>query len=193
MKKIGSYDELLGWLREGRATFERAEVDWFLRLREVELACMELITEAGCETFGRFLKSNKLCEPSRYEAFCKGLARVDEHTAREMGTDAVIRLCDVRDEEKVSEVVHAVSAWREEHGGVFPTNETARKIVRQCDPREELPQAVKRQSAAASLEAQLQKARADLRAEQAKNRKLQARVTQLEGEIAKLKDRKVAA
>lgn len=192
MKNIYSYADLLTYVREGRARFEQAEVEWFLRLQEVERTCMELIAAAGCETFGRFLKSNKLCEPTRYEAFCRGLARIDSKTAREMGTEAVIRLCDVREESKVPEVVQAVSAWREEHGGVFPTNETARHLVRQCDSRDEVPNAVRQKSARGHLEAELQKARADLRAEQAKSRKLEARVAELETELSRMRKRKAA-
>lgn len=185
MKQIQSYEELLAWVREGRAKFERAEVEWFLRLREVELSAMELIREAGCETFARFLKSNMLCEPSRYDAFCHGLSRIDEQTARQMGTDAVIRLCDVREQSSVPEIVDAVAAWREQHGGVFPTNETARGLVRRCDPRKEQPQALQRKSALAQLAAELQKARADLRAERAKTKKLQARIAELERQVSK--------
>lgn len=184
MRKIDSYEELIAWVRDGRAKFERAEVEWFLRLREVELSSMQIICDAGCETFARFLKSNKLCEPARYDAFCKGLARIDDETAREMGTDAVIRLCDVRDDAKVPEVVHAVAAWREEHGGVFPSNETSRTLVRQCDPREEVPKPVRNLSRVAMLEAELAKVRADLRAERAKTRRLEAELGKLKGRAA---------
>ncbi len=184
MAKIETFEELLAYVREGRERFERAEVEWFLRLRDVEQRCMQLIEEAGCATFARFLKSNALCEPARYDAFCRGLERIDESTAREMGTDAVIRLCDVRNIEKVPVVVEAVSAWREEHGGVFPSNETARELVRKCDPREETPKAVKHKSVVAQLQAELQQARAELRVEQHRRKKLETRVHELEQQLA---------
>lgn len=184
MDKIETFEQLLAFVREGRARFERAEVEWFLRLRVVEQRYMHLLEEAGCATFGRFLKSNTLCEPARYDAFCRGLEKIDEATARQMGTDAVIRLCDVRHEEKVPAIVEAVSAWREEHGGVFPSSETARELVRQCDPREETPKAVKHRTVVAQLQAELQRAKAELRAEQRRREVAEAKVRELEAQLA---------
>lgn len=133
-------EQIINQCRKLRNAFERDEAKFFLGLVEIERTSMETITLAGHETFEVFLKRHELCEPTRYAKFAKGLALTTREKAEKMGTHAVMALASARKPQNVPKFEAAVIAWQEERGGVAPSRETSHRILRQVDPREEVPQ-----------------------------------------------------
>lgn len=169
------YESLCTELAKLRLNKEQAEAKFLLRLREVEETEMDLLRTAGCETFDRFLKSTKLMDSARYRSFVAGLEKIGPERALEIGAEATIEASAVLDgEATVKKYTAAVLDWRQEHRGVFPSAEVAAHILRQVEPREEIPQASRTQSEVRRLKNRI----AELEAENAK----------LRAEIARLKD-----
>jgi hypothetical protein len=127
-----------------RLSRERADAVFLLRLREVEERHMDLLKSNGLESFEGFLKSYKLCDPARYRNFTSGLAKLGPDAAILIGADATVEAAQLQNgKPTATKYVTAIEAWRDQHRGVAPTRETAAKILRQVDPREEEPQAVR--------------------------------------------------
>lgn len=136
-------DELAG-LRLER---EKAEAKFFVRLYDVEQQEMELLRAAGCDTFDRFLKSTALADSSRYRNFVKGFEKVGRDVALVIGADAVIEAAAIIDgAETVDRYQAAIVDWKEEHRGVHPSREQSARLLRQIEPRAEIPEAVRTQS-----------------------------------------------
>lgn len=155
-----------------RLTRERADAIFLLRLREVEEQHIDLLKTNGLESFEWFLKSYKLCDPARYRNFTSGLAKLGPDTAMLIGADATVEAAWLQNgKATATKYVTAIEAWREQHRGVAPTRETAAKILRQVDPREEEPQAVRnanRNDIQTRTVAKLENEVANLRAQLAK-------------------------
>jgi hypothetical protein len=162
-------------LAQLRLTRERADAVFLLRLREVEEQHMGLLKSNGLESFEGFLKSYKLCDPARYRNFTSGLAKLGPDAALSIGADATVEAARLQNgKPTATKYVTAIEAWRDQHRGVAPTRETAAKILRQVDPREEEPQAIRnvtRGDAQARTIAKLENEVADLRAKLAKTEK----------------------
>src|SRR5574337_1010640 len=159
-------------LAQLRLTRERADAVFLLRLREVEENHINLLKANGLESFEGFLKSYKLCDPARYRNFTSGLAKLGPDAALQIGADATVEAAQLSNgKPTATKYVTAIEAWREQHRGVAPTRETAAKILRQVDPREETPQAIRnatRGDAQARTIAKLKNEVADLRAKLSK-------------------------
>jgi hypothetical protein len=171
-----TYDALLDELRDLRQQRDKADAVFLIRLLDVERQHMDVIRAAGCQSFAQFLKSNALTDPARYENFKAGLEKVkDENLAEEIGSEAVIVASQLTTPKMAPKFVKAITAWRddEKHAGMRPSQETAKHILLQVDPREEEPEAVRRQSELARLREENKRLRAE-------NAKLKARIAALE-------------
>ncbi len=179
-------EKIIQELAKLRLSRERADATFLLRLRQVELEHMGLLRQNGHESFERFLKSSKLCDPARYRDFVVGLEKIGEEQALALGADATVEAAALSGTIAGKKYVVAIEAWREQHRGVAPTRETSAKILRQVDPREEEPQAVgnvRRQNDLRVQCAKLEQVVADQKAEILKLRRerdeLKNRVVQL--------------
>jgi predicted RNase H-like nuclease (RuvC/YqgF family) len=81
--------------------------------------------------------------------------------------------------------VKAVTDWKAEHGGTLPSRETAHTLLRQVDPRAEVPESSKRQDELAQVRAQLTEARAAIRTLEKENRDLKAKIAKLEKKMSR--------
>lgn len=154
---------------------EQADATFLLRLRAVEEQHFDLLKANGLESFEGFLKSYKLCDPARYRNFTSGLAKLGPDAALSLGADATVEAAQLSNGKPTAQkYITAIEAWREQHRGVAPTRETAAKILRQVDPREEEPQAVRnatKNDVQSRAIARLENEVADLRAKLAKTEK----------------------
>lgn len=171
------YEALCRELAKLRMAKEHAEASFLLRLREIEQTEMSLLRAAGHETFDRFLKANKLMDSARYRNFVAGLEKVGIPRALEIGAEATIEASAILDGESATQrYASAILDWRKEHREVFPSAEAAARILRQVEPREEIPKSTRNQSELRKLRNRI----AELEAENAN----------LRSEIARLKQRK---
>jgi len=173
---MNTIDQIINECRKLRIAFERDEARFFIGLAEIADKHTQTITDANCATFEAFLKKHEICEPSRYSTFRKGLAYTTPERAAELGTHAVMELAQVREPANVPKYEEAVSAWRETHGGVAPTRETACRLLRQVDPRAEVPAATKQVSELNRLRAENAELRAEIRALRAENAELKSKL-----------------
>jgi hypothetical protein len=179
-----NYEQIIKHCRHLRLKLEQSEAAFFLGLVEVEEKYAPLLKENGCDTFASFLKTHELCEAFRYQSFKEGLAKISPKEALVMGAPAVMALNKLHDEDNLPKYTDAVQAWSKEHDGLTPREETARRLLRQVDPRPETPQAVKRQNDATRLAAELQQAKAQLRAAERKIAKLEKELEALRKKAA---------
>lgn len=148
---------------------------------------MHALALAGCDSLERFCRRNELCEAARFRAFANGVKKVGRAKALEIGAEATIQAAKLTDTPAaVLRYMESLVAWREQHGGVAPSQQTARRIRLQVDPIPEVPNAVRIKTALAAERdrvAILEVENAQLRAQVAKLTKerdvLKARVTQL--------------
>jgi len=171
------FEELVKEVRELRLRRDKADARLLLRLIEIEKTKMGLIRSAGCQSFAQFLKSYAITDPARFENFKAGLVKLkNEDVALEIGSEAVIVAAQLTNGAK--KYVEAIEAWRddEKHAGTLPSQETAKHILMQVDPREEEPEAVRKKSELARLREENSRL-------QAENRKLKARVAALEAKL----------
>lgn len=175
-------DQLLKEIRALRLARDQADAALLLRLVEIERDYADLIRESGAATFSQFLKvADSLVDPSRYEGFKAGLKRIGVEAALACGSDATIE-AGLATSKKASRVyVQSIQDWRAEHKGTFPTRQTARNILRQVDPRQEIPESTRRQNEAAELRAEVSQLRAENNALKRKIAKLES---QLQGKKA---------
>ena len=166
-----TYDEIIERVRELRLKRDQADAALLLFLVEVEQEHIQVLRDAGCDSFAAFVQ--EFVKPSRYEAFRDGLARLgDTSLALRMGSEAVIAANHLTNGS--AKYVAAIEAWVDDKGGVLPTRETANKLLRQVDSRDEIPAAVRRQSELAKLRDRVAKLEAE-------NRQLRAQIAKLEG------------
>lgn len=144
-----TFEQIFEHCLQLRRKFERDEARFFLGLVAVETECMETLKASGVETFESFIHSADakrcLIRPERYRAFANGLKHVTKEEAEEMGAPAVIELGrSLHDASKVDEYKAAVSSWSEMRGGMAPTQQTAKRLLMQVDPRPETPEPIRR-------------------------------------------------
>jgi len=171
------FEGLVREVRELRLRRDKADARLLLRLVEIEREKLDLIRSAGCQSFAQFLKSYAITDPARFENFKAGLKKIkSEEVALEIGSEAVIVAAQLTN--GVKKYVEAIEAWRddEKHAGTLPSQETAKHILMQVDPREEEPEAVRRKSELTRLRDENAKLRAE-------NTKLRARVDALEARL----------
>ncbi len=191
-------ETIVNELAKLRLSRERADAVFLLRLREVEEQHFDLLKANGHESFEGFLKSSKLCDPARYRNFTSGLAKLGPDAALSLGADATVEAAQLQNGKPTAQkYIIAIEAWREQHRGVAPTRETAAKILRQVDPREETPQAlrnVSKNDGQMRTIARLENEIANLRAELAKTKKERdtavARCTDLSRQLVAAKKRR---
>jgi hypothetical protein len=178
-----TYDQLLKKLTRLRQKYERSEVEFFLFLREASKEHEELINNVH-GSFSAFLRDTGLCDEGRFGSFCNGLERTDDGTARKIGTNMVIALAKAEREEFVQTAIqYALDSV--EKRGVCPSQKLAADFMIKSRARDQIPRATQEKTLIASLQAELQKVKADLRASEAKNRKLMQRIEQLEKQLGK--------
>lgn len=173
-----TYDDLLEEVRALRLLRDQAEARMMLRLVVIERDHMDVLRAAECTAFGWFVKQCGT-EPARYESFKVGLSKIGAAEAEIVGCDATIVAAQLNDEPAA--YTKAVHDWTAEHGGALPTRQTAKRLLMQVDPREEVPQAVKMQARRADELAQLRAENDRLKAE---NRSLKAKLRRLEKKAA---------
>jgi hypothetical protein len=71
-----TYEHLIDECKRLRGRHQRAEAEFFVFLMSAEREHAAVWRDAGCVTFEQFLKSNHLCDPSRYRFFAIGVDRV---------------------------------------------------------------------------------------------------------------------
>lgn len=176
---VKRYKTLCAELSKLRQAKERAEARFILRLHEVEQSEMDLLRAAGHESFDRFLKSNNFMDPARYRSFVAGLQKVGEKRALDIGAEATIEAAAILDGEAMAaKYTAAILDWRQEHMGMFPSGEAAGRILRQVEPREEIPKATRSQS-------ELRRLRNRIAELEAENAKLRSKIAKLEGKRRK--------
>lgn len=122
-----TFDELVAKCKSLRGIHERAEAQFFVILREAEVAYEQVWKEAGCSTFDQFLMSNHLCEPKRYRFFAIGLSRVGVDEAISNGAPWTVQRGRMDSEPR-----EALEAFSErarafvELEGVAPSDQTVR-------------------------------------------------------------------
>jgi len=183
-----TFEEIVARCRELRLTFEQDEAKFLLFLVEVETKYMAQLRGNGCPTFSVFLDQFSLCDVKRYSQFHRGLLLLNGNTkkAESIGSQAVIALCDLRDATKVDEYVDAAKAFTVKHS-VHASLQTARKMLRQVDPRPEQPDSMKYLDDLARARAENVKLRADLASAQRKIRDLKRKLDTAEKAAAKAK------
>lgn len=171
-----NYEELIQHCIGLRRALERDEARFFLGLVAVEEHHMQLLRDNGCDTFDMFIRSHELCRVERYRAFSSGLRALgDRERAQALGAPAVIAAAKLRDASRAESFVAAIEAWTGAHNGLTPRTETAERLLRQVDPRPEVPQVVRRES--------------ELDQMRVANQELTRKCASLERTIAKLKKR----
>lgn len=173
------YDEICQKCIELRKEVERSEARFFLGLEEVERRHMKILRDNGCMTFDQFIRSHELCRVDRYRAFVDGLKYVSRQEASAMGAPAVIAMSRVSNENNVPDYKSAVAAWSAEHNGLKPTIQAAERLLKQVDPRPEVPLVSQRMS-------EIERLRVE-------NAGLRRKVTALERENKKLRGKLKAA
>lgn len=169
-----TYNKILGICRSLRRKFEQDEARFFLGLVGIEAEHMDIIVNGGHDSFAQYLRRNELCDATRYLSFKAGLRHLEEsEKALELGAPAVMALASIRQTGNVPKYEEAVMAWARERGGIVPSRQTAAKILRQVDPREEIPKDMKTVSLVAKLRAENQRLRAELAAAEKKIRDLE--------------------
>lgn len=166
-----NFNQIITECRRLRSEAEVAEAKFLTFLRKVELEFMDELRANGCDTFERFLKTHGLCDAARYRKFTLGFdkLKLDQDTAQQMGVPAVMAGSEIKNKRRSSSYIDAVVAWKLDHGDVMPKPETAQRLMRQVDPRKEIPQAVRKLSEIDRLRIE--------------NSKLRARVRELETEL----------
>jgi hypothetical protein len=173
-------EDIVTHCRKLRLAFEKDEAKFFLGLVSVERQHMTFLRGNGCGTFMSFIKTYQFCEPARYSAFVKGLEHLkSDSEAERIGAPAVIALAQTVDAQNVTKYTQAIDAFRYEHQGLTPRLEQAKKILRQVDPRPEVPRNVTLLAVRAKLEAENAQLKADLRMAQKKIRELEAEIARL--------------
>jgi hypothetical protein len=172
-----NYEMIMDRVLELRKAADDAEARLFAFLYEVQNtpAMLKTIEEAG-HNFHDWVKNDVLIHNGRYDRFADGFKKLgaDVDIAVEIGVQATQAATKIRSKSKASEYVAAVRAWREGSRGNRPSENTAKKIVSQIDPRAEVPRAVQRQTRIQELEAECSKLRAENRELRAEIRSLKA-------------------
>jgi len=137
-------NEIVTEARSLRQSKEEADARFLLYLRRVEAEQMSLLEACGIGTFAQFLKSHDLCDVARFENFKKGVGLVGEEEAERLGANPVIALANTRDRDRVPAFVRAVDAFSDARGGVRPSLQASQRLLRQVDPRQEVPRDVGR-------------------------------------------------
>lgn len=174
-------EDLLGELRGLRQAKETADAQFLLRLLRLEEEDMSrLAAEVGYASFAQFLVSHDLCSPARYENFKAGVNALggDRDKAAELGANPVIALAALKAKKSLPAFVSAVEAFRSEHNGVAPSEQASRRMLRQVDPRPEIPESLRRLSKIAELEQENLKLKAEIR-------KLERQIKNLEAKLSK--------
>lgn len=192
--KFKNFEALLQHCRDLRIEFERDEARFFLGLWNIEENLMEFLRLNGYDVFARFLRNHDLCEPSRYAAFKAGLEHLSSTgEALQIGAKAVMALSAVCDVNNVPAYVGSVKAFKQINGGTLPSEQTAKRLLRQVDPRKEIPKAVSQATETARLRAELQAIKVELRAKDAEVRTWKARAEKAEKALGRLKDARVGS
>lgn len=122
-----TYEELVAECKRLRGTAERAEAEFLIFLMLVEREHSEVWSEAGCDTFEQFIKSNTLCEFGRYRMFSIGVDRVGVDAARINGAHWTIAAGKepAPSEKALKEFAARASAFVEVNG-VAPSEQASR-------------------------------------------------------------------
>jgi hypothetical protein len=174
-------EQIVADLAELRRVRESADARLMMAIVEIEDGPdMETIRSFGCETIDQFLKSNGICDPARYRNFRAGFTKLgdDKAQAVALGSDAVMAAANLKGGgDATARYVAAIREHSASRAGIKPSFETAQRIVRQVDPREETPRVVQFASTLRTEAARLQ----------AENSELRARVRVLETEVKELR------
>lgn len=165
-----------------RLNFERDEARFFLGLVEVEEKWMGVLQENGCPTFDSFIRSYEFCRVERYTAFKAGLQHLStREEAEQLGARAVMALTKVVNTQNIPSYLEACNAWRAQHRGLSPSSETAERLLRQVDPRPEIPKAVKAINHVTQLQQENAKLKSRVRELELENAKLRAKIAEKRG------------
>lgn len=177
-------DWLVSTARVFREAGEMWQTAFFLFLYEVERLHMDTLRAGGIDTFELFLKKNNLCSSARYRSFVRGLKTLKRKVVVRVGAEATIAASQMTSKDFVKPYVEAVESWIDDKGGVRPSGQTAATLLRQVDPRAEVPKAVKRQSELRRLREEVKKLKAQLKQEQARRQAAETRLQKcLKGEL----------
>jgi hypothetical protein len=155
------YEKLLSELRGLRQARDKADARLLLRLVEVERDHLQEILGAGCSSFAQFV--HEFVSPQRFEAFKRGLGKVGQLAAVEIGSEATVVAAQLTDGPE--KYVHAIRAWIVKNKNNRPSQERAKHVLMQVDPREETPDSVRYQQRMTEEIARLRAENAELRAE----------------------------
>ena len=181
MSRYG-YDDLVNEvirLRE-EANAARQRLMEFLYEIKNDSEKLSLITGQGM-SFKLFVESIALVRLRVYMEWEEGWERIGKpEVARRIGTEAtrgVTRLVNVG---KTDDYISAVDAWIEEKNGATPSQEKAKTLACQIDPRAEVPAAVRSRTEKEKLKAELSRAKAEVKKLRAENRSLKKKLEKLE-------------
>jgi hypothetical protein len=179
-KREPTYGEIVRKLSNLRSRSEGAEVEFLLALVETEENWLHILLNNGHDSFIAFLKAHHFCSVIRWNTFRLGLQHITREQARKIGDKSVLALAKTVNPANVPEFVESVLLWKEDHGGVCPSRQTAEKMLKEVDPRKEVP----RFSPLAEENERLRKENKRLKAELAAARK---QITRLKKTIERLK------
>jgi hypothetical protein len=135
-------EQLIKACVEARKEYELGEVKYFEFLLQVEQK-NENVWKPACGTFDSFLeKYVGSPRPSRYAEFRAAFDKLGAQVVRTLGVDGALIALKASSTTKQKEYSKAAHDWVAMHDGVHPSREEAGKLLKQVDPRTEVPRAV---------------------------------------------------
>lgn len=168
-----TYEDLIEQCRKLRARAERAESEFFIFLIKVEKEEKELLTANGVGHFHQFIRSNHLCEPHRYDEFCRGVERIGAEKALELGAAHTMRAGRLRDVSVLPDLERRTAAFIATEG-VAPSELTVSGWCRELDTPPKTHSTVRRGDELNRLRAENKRLKVELATAQRRIRELEA-------------------
>lgn len=185
------YENLIVECKRLRLAFERDEARFLVALSDIEEQHMDMLSQNGCATFENFLKTHNLCDAARYSLFRAGLAKVGREAAEQIGVQAVLGAARIKEPDKAPAFVQWAGSFVEQHGTAPSGQAVNRELLTRgfVEPSAKPAQVVKASNELARLRAENAELRAQLKAEQAKSKRLAETVKKQAETIEELKGR----
>jgi hypothetical protein len=161
---------------------DKADIEFFLKLRDISIKHKELI-ERGHGSVFSFFSSKGLSPAPQFKSFLRGLSFIDDPTAKKVGLSVVMALAKTQHKKQVHEVVRLALEHFSAHS-VQPNDRQAKAIMMTAGAREIIARgptiASQLQRRISQLEAENEQLRADLRSERRLKVQFERRLAQYE-------------
>jgi len=175
---------LVEHLKALRADMDRARARFMMTLLYVEQNFADQLAEWGHESFDAFIDAHELCRPAKYRSFVSGTDAIgDAKIVEDIGVDATQIAATMTSDETRSKYLATVLQFRESKG-VSPSRQVLKDYANRIEERTIEPKALSVGRQLATLRAENQKLRAELRRAERRVAKLQAELERVRGTTA---------